>query len=104
MLSCAQVLVLLAGYARGRYARLQRDWSTACAGLAECTQAAEVRCCGVSHSVASTTISSSHSLCLGITRAVPGAAAARFPTPLSLDPQSATHRSPPVPSCADASP
>jgi hypothetical protein len=43
MRSCAQVLVLLAGYARGRYARLQRDWSAACAGLAECAEAAEVR-------------------------------------------------------------
>lgn len=43
--ACAQVLVLLAGYARGRCARLQRDWGAACSGLAECLHAAEVPCC-----------------------------------------------------------
>jgi len=43
--ACAQVLVLLAGYARGRCARLQRDWGAACSGLQECLQAAEVQGC-----------------------------------------------------------
>ncbi len=44
-----QVLVLLAGYSRGRYARLQRDWAAACGGLAECAEAVEVLCRCDSH-------------------------------------------------------
>ena len=42
LLTMMQVLVLLAGYARGRCARLQREWEAACGGLAECAAAAEV--------------------------------------------------------------
>jgi hypothetical protein len=37
-----QVLVLLASYARGRCARLQRNFTEACECLAECAEAAEV--------------------------------------------------------------
>jgi hypothetical protein len=46
----AQVLVLLAGYTRGRCARLQRDWTAACSCLAEGSEAVEVICLSDLHS------------------------------------------------------
>ncbi len=84
--------MLLAGYARGRCARLERDWAAACGGLAECAAAVEVRCrlIALMHFFIILRVLSAHHV-----SAVAGAAAARFSSALPMASQS--NPPPPLP-------